>query len=169
MVYKLGEVQLKQSSGRYTVSIDGEPDTGSYENPLEAWTHFIDTVDCRVRGRIGICWKGKERTVTRAFGGKEDLRVGLNRMEPGELVEIRLPELSAEDRKEWETTFANSRGEIQFADECDSSVFIAVFSVAVRYIRHCVEKGWKPSLRGLQGFIKMERLGYYKTLLQEGT
>ena len=54
MLYRLREVQLKQSGERYVVSIDGEPDTGrSYVNPLEAWTQFIDTVDCRVRRRIG--------------------------------------------------------------------------------------------------------------------
>ena len=64
MVYKLGEVQLTQRGGRYVVSIDGEPDTGgSYENPLEAWTHFISTVDCRVRRRIGdlLETQGKNR------------------------------------------------------------------------------------------------------------
>lgn len=64
MVYKLGEVNLTQRGGRYVVSIDGEPDTGgSYENPLEAWTQFIDTVDCRVRRRIGdlLETQGKNR------------------------------------------------------------------------------------------------------------
>lgn len=54
MLYRLREVQLKQSGGRYIVSIDREPDAGgSYVNTLEAWTRFIDTVDCRVRRRIG--------------------------------------------------------------------------------------------------------------------
>lgn len=64
MIYKLGEVSLKQSGGRYVVSIDGEPDAGgSYVNPLEAWTRFIDTVDCRVRRRIGdlLETQGKNR------------------------------------------------------------------------------------------------------------
>lgn len=64
MVYKLGEVQLTQRDGRYVVSIDGEPDAGgSYENPIEAWTQFIDTVDCRVRRRIGdlLETQGKNR------------------------------------------------------------------------------------------------------------
>ena len=36
------------------MSIEGEPDAGrTFENPLEAWTLFIDLLDSRVRRRIG--------------------------------------------------------------------------------------------------------------------
>ncbi len=53
-VYKLGPVRLTQRGGQYVVNIDGEPEAeGIYENPIEAWTRFIDSADSRVRRRIG--------------------------------------------------------------------------------------------------------------------
>ncbi|NBK18584.1 hypothetical protein D7Y41_26685 [Anaerotruncus sp. 1XD22-93] len=53
-VYKLGPVRLTQRGGQYVVCIDGEPEAGgTYENPIEAWTRFIDSADSRVRRRIG--------------------------------------------------------------------------------------------------------------------
>lgn len=54
VLYELREVHLRQIGGRYAVTVDGEPDAGGeYENPLEAWTHFVDLIDGRVRRRIG--------------------------------------------------------------------------------------------------------------------
>ncbi len=53
-VYRLGSVRLAQQNGQYVVSIDGEPEAESiYENPIEAWSRFIDSADSRVRHRIG--------------------------------------------------------------------------------------------------------------------
>lgn len=46
----------------------------------------------------------------------------------------------------------------------DRNAFVAELPVEYRYLWHCVEKGWKPSERGLLGFMKLLRLGYYKTL-----
>lgn len=81
-----------------------------------------------------------------------------------EITEIHLPEISAADRQEWESISNPICGEIQLAGECNLSAIVAALPIEVRYIWHCKEKGWKPSLRGLNGFIKMVQLGYYKTL-----
>lgn len=46
----------------------------------------------------------------------------------------------------------------------DLNAFIADLPVEYRYLCHCAQKGWKPSERGLLGFMKLLQLGYYKTL-----
>lgn len=54
LLYELREVHLRQVEGKYFVTIDGAPDDGGeFNNPLEAWTRFIDLIDMRVRRRIG--------------------------------------------------------------------------------------------------------------------
>lgn len=81
-----------------------------------------------------------------------------------EFTEIQVPWSSLENLRERGSICTVLRDEVQFSEKWDLSSAIAAFPVDVRYIRHCIVKGWKPSLRGLQSFIKMERLGYYKTL-----
>ena len=41
---------------------------------------------------------------------------------------------------------------------------IAALPVKQRYFIHCLAKGWRPSIAGLLGFIRLLQLGYYKTL-----
>lgn len=81
-----------------------------------------------------------------------------------EITEIHLPELSEADRQEWESLSTLICGEVQFVHSGDLSAFVAALPIERLYIWHCLEKGWEPSLRGLQGFAKMVQLGYYKTL-----
>lgn len=81
-----------------------------------------------------------------------------------EIQEIRLPEVSPEDAQELEAASTSFCGEIQLVCDFDRNAFVAELPVVYRYLWHCVEKGWKPSERGLLGFIKLLRLGYYKTL-----
>lgn len=74
-VYKLGPVRLTQRGGQYVVNIDGEPEAeGIYENPIEAWTRFIDSADSRVRRRIGDLLEKQGRN--RYTGALEQLKTG---------------------------------------------------------------------------------------------
>lgn len=53
-LYQLREVSLFYSGESYTVEVEGEPELSQeFNNPLEAWTRFVDIIDSRVRHRIG--------------------------------------------------------------------------------------------------------------------
>lgn len=41
---------------------------------------------------------------------------------------------------------------------------ISGLPIEQRYLVHCFAKGWRPSVNGLLGFIRLSQLGYYKTL-----
>lgn len=41
---------------------------------------------------------------------------------------------------------------------------IAGMPIKQRYLIHCFVKGWRPSVAGLLGFIRLSQLGYYKRL-----
>lgn len=41
---------------------------------------------------------------------------------------------------------------------------ISGLPIEQRYLVHCFAKGWRPSVGGLLGFIRLSQLGYYKTL-----
>lgn len=52
--YELAGVRLTRQGEGYAVTKDGIPVYGSpWENPLEAWVHFISSVEDAVRPRIG--------------------------------------------------------------------------------------------------------------------
>ncbi len=46
----------------------------------------------------------------------------------------------------------------------DYDAYVASLPIQKRYLLHCFFKGWMPSTRGLCCFIRLLRLGYYKTL-----
>ena len=53
-LYQLREVSLFYNGESYTVEVEGEPELSQeFNNPLEAWTRFVDIIDSRVRRRIG--------------------------------------------------------------------------------------------------------------------
>ena len=51
-------------------------------------------------------------------------------------------------------------GEMQLRLDPD----ISGLPIGQRYLVHCFAKGWRPSVGGLLGFIRLSQLGYYKTL-----
>lgn len=74
VLYKCRDVMLIQDSGGvYRVCTGGAGDTPrGFENPLEAWSCFIDTLDGRVRRRIGDMLEneGKNRYTGAPEGGQ---------------------------------------------------------------------------------------------------
>lgn len=53
LLFKLREFSLSFDGEMYVVRIDGEPEERFFFNLLEAWRAFWETLDCRVRRRIG--------------------------------------------------------------------------------------------------------------------
>lgn len=54
MLYELRGVSLSVDGEIYIVRVDGKPEQErGFLNPLEAWRVFVETLDCRVRHRIG--------------------------------------------------------------------------------------------------------------------
>ena len=52
----------------------------------------------------------------------------------------------------------------QIKNGFDYNAYVASLPIKNRYLVHCLCKGWTPSMRGLRCFIRLLRLGYYKTL-----
>lgn len=73
VLYRIREISLSFDGDFYTVEVEDLPELlRDFKNPLEAWTYFIDTVDGRVRRRIGdmLERQGRNRYTGEIANGK---------------------------------------------------------------------------------------------------